>query len=58
MRFTVDFNSTNMEWEVRDNFCCDQIIGKHLNPWRAQEQRKHEESLWKRFSDGGHEDIG
>ena len=55
MRFKIDYNSQNEYWEVRDNLCCDQIVGRHPNARNAQKQLEYEESLWNRFDSETHE---
>ena len=49
MRFKVDYNPKNEQWEVKDNLCCDQVVGSHLNANNAQTQREYEEAVWNRF---------
>jgi len=50
MRFKIDYNPKNQQWEVRDDLCCNQVVGNHLNARNAQAQREYEEALWNRFS--------
>ena len=49
MRFKVDYNSQNKQWEVKDNLCCDQVVGSHFDVNNAQAQLEYEEALWHRF---------
>ena len=49
MRFKVDYNPQNQRWEVKDNLCCDQVVGSHLDHRNAQTQLEYEEALWNRF---------
>ena len=50
MRFTIDYNPKNQQWEVKDELCCNQVVGNHFNARNAQVQREYEEALWNRFS--------
>ena len=50
MRFKIDYNPKNQQWEVKDDLCCNQVVGNHLNARNAQAQREYEEALWNRFS--------
>ena len=49
MRFKIDYNPKNKHWEVKDNLCCDQVVGSHLDAHSAQAQLEYEEALWHKF---------
>ena len=49
MRFKIDYNPKNEQWEVKDNLCCDQVVGSHFDLNNAQAQLEYEETLWHKF---------
>ena len=49
MRFKVDYNPQNQQWEVKDNLCCNQVVGSHLDALNAQAQLEYEEAMWHKF---------
>ncbi len=49
MRFKIDYNPKNEQWEVKDNLCCDQVVGSHFDLNNAQAQLEYEEALWHKF---------
>ena len=49
MRFKVDYNPQNQEWEVKDNLCCNQVVGSHVDALNAQAQLEYEEAMWLKF---------
>ncbi|MBM09098.1 MAG: hypothetical protein CMF69_05910 [Magnetovibrio sp.] len=49
MRFRIDYNPKNENWEVKDSLCSDQVVGSHINAFSAQTHRKYEEALWEKF---------
>ena len=49
MRFKIDYNSQNENWEVKDSLCSNQVVGSHIDPCDAQIHRRYEEALWKKF---------
>ena len=49
MRFRVNHNPQHQRWEVKDNLCCNQVVGSHLNALNAEAQMEYEEALWHSF---------